>query len=163
MTTIFVVMGTTGEYSDRTEWPVAAYADRVMADKHADQAMLWFKREMELRTDAGLDSYEAREAIERDKSPFDPNIRADSPGTDYFVLEVAWRAVSPEILAAYRLIVDADGVARRRGDAYGLCDSIDNTGQPYPSGWAADLVMLARAAVQVAGDDPPARPTRTDT
>ena len=40
MTTIYVVVGTVGEHSDRSEWLVAAYADRALADKHADQAML---------------------------------------------------------------------------------------------------------------------------
>lgn len=38
MTTIYVVMGTCGEYSDREEWPVCAYADEEQAKLHVDQA-----------------------------------------------------------------------------------------------------------------------------
>lgn len=34
MTHVFVVMGMEGEYSDRTEWPVAAYLDRAKAEQH---------------------------------------------------------------------------------------------------------------------------------
>lgn len=43
-----------------------------------------------------------------------------------------------------QLIVDADFVTRARFFDWGLCDSIDNTGSPYPSQWSADLVRQAR-------------------
>lgn len=35
---IYVVMGTTGEYSDRDEWPVAAYRDGALAAEHVVRA-----------------------------------------------------------------------------------------------------------------------------
>jgi hypothetical protein len=31
------------------------------------------------------------------------------------------------------LLSDADDIARRRGEEHGLCDAIDNEGQPYQS------------------------------
>lgn len=34
MTTIYVVMGSHGEYSDRSEWMVAAYPDEQKAQEH---------------------------------------------------------------------------------------------------------------------------------
>jgi hypothetical protein len=38
LSTIWVVMGSTGEYSDRREWLAVAYADEVAATRHADKA-----------------------------------------------------------------------------------------------------------------------------
>lgn len=43
-----------------------------------------------------------------------------------------------------QVILEADKVARKRGDKYGLCDSIDNFGNPYPSQWAADIIREIR-------------------
>lgn len=39
-----------------------------------------------------------------------------------------------------QLLVDADEVARQRGDTYGLCDAIDNSGNPYQSAYNARLL-----------------------
>ena len=36
MTTIYIVYGSTGEYSDRSEWPVAAYMDETLARTHRE-------------------------------------------------------------------------------------------------------------------------------
>lgn len=41
------------------------------------------------------------------------------------------------------LLVDADDVARKRGD-YALCDSIDNLGNPYPSAESAEWIKVIR-------------------
>ncbi len=43
----------------------------------------------------------------------------------------------------YRLLLDANEVALRRGDKYGLCDAIDNDGNPYPSATMAEIVGTA--------------------
>ena len=50
MREIYVVMGTTGEYSDKTEWPVKAFfdlskAEDVVVKATARAAELEFKRE----------------------------------------------------------------------------------------------------------------------
>jgi hypothetical protein len=42
-------------------------------------------------------------------------------------------------------LLNADTVARMRGDQFGLCDCIDNAGNPYPSQWLANLLTHARA------------------
>lgn len=38
MKTIYIVMGTVGEYSDRDEWPVVAYDSEVLAEQHVTRA-----------------------------------------------------------------------------------------------------------------------------
>lgn len=43
-----------------------------------------------------------------------------------------------------RLILDADAVARARGDEHGLSDALDGRGQPYVSEWAGRLIAEAR-------------------
>ncbi len=43
----------------------------------------------------------------------------------------------------YRLLLDANETALRRGDKYGLCDAIDNDGNPYPSQFLADVIDKA--------------------
>lgn len=42
------------------------------------------------------------------------------------------------------LILDADKVARKRGDKYGLCDSMTDRTGPYPSQWSADIIRGIR-------------------
>lgn len=46
-------------------------------------------------------------------------------------------------------VVNADEVARRRGDEYGLCDSVANDGTPYPSAWSAGIVNELREKMPV--------------
>lgn len=41
------------------------------------------------------------------------------------------------------LLVDADDIARKRGD-YMLCDAIDNLGNPYPSAVLAEWIKVIR-------------------
>jgi hypothetical protein len=41
-------------------------------------------------------------------------------------------------------LLNANVVARQRGDRFGLCDCVDNAGNPYPSQWLADLLAFAR-------------------
>ena len=53
MSTIYVVMGTCGEYSDRTEWPVAAYTDEGLAKDHVKAATAKARELLALR-DASL-------------------------------------------------------------------------------------------------------------
>lgn len=73
--TLYVVMGTTGEYSDRTEWPVRAFLDETKA------------ADLVLRAEA-----EARQLAYRSdhsrKSAADPNFRMDYTGTEYYIMPV---------------------------------------------------------------------------
>lgn len=52
-----------------------------------------------------------------------------------------------KLLQVYRLLLDVHEVALKRGDKWGLCDDIDNSGKPYPSQWGRDILRQARAAV----------------
>jgi hypothetical protein len=84
---VFVVMGTLGEYSDKYEWPVAAYFDRAKADKHADLAMEWSVK------NRGPDWYNNCQDPWDKKyqaTPYDPN-HGESYGlpADYYVIEVS--------------------------------------------------------------------------
>lgn len=40
MTTIYVVIGTRGEYSDRSEWPARAFMDETRARDYAERAKI---------------------------------------------------------------------------------------------------------------------------
>jgi len=48
-----------------------------------------------------------------------------------------------EVEQLRQLVTNADAVCRARFEYYGLCDSIDNAGTPYPSQWSADLIKKA--------------------
>lgn len=79
--TIYVVFGTTGEWSDRIEWPVKAFADEAKARHLVEQA-----------------SAEARAIFARRKSryapgdnetnPYDPTMLMSYTGTSYYVVHV---------------------------------------------------------------------------
>lgn len=81
MKKLFIVMGTTGEYSDRTEWPVVAYEDEEEAEKHVDAAT---RRAKELEVGRGS----RYELSDKERSVYDPGMGMDYTGTDYYVLEV---------------------------------------------------------------------------
>lgn len=77
--TIWVVMGTTGEYSDRREWPVRAFKRKKEAE--------------ELITAATQKAHEIfvvgpRYRWKTDDNPFDPHMEMDYTGTSYFYYEV---------------------------------------------------------------------------
>jgi hypothetical protein len=91
---VYIVMGTTGEYSDRSEWPVCGYQDKALATQHADQATLWIVR---MRGPNGRmkDVDWEKDLSLRGKSPWDKNIQIDYTGTDYYVIEVEMRNELP--------------------------------------------------------------------
>lgn len=72
MTTLYVVMGSYGEYSDRSEWLVAAYANRELAEKHVlavtQALLLWFETDedwRELRVRVNGDGHCASQPLDR--------------------------------------------------------------------------------------------------
>ena len=86
---IHVVMGTTGEYSDRIEWPVAAYADETMAIAHVVVASAEARK-----------LYEARHGADTAlRTAADPNRSIDYTGTPYDIVEVDLRDEVPEPFA----------------------------------------------------------------
>ncbi len=80
MREIYVVIGTTGEYSDKTEWPVKAFFDLSKAE---DVVVKATARAAEL--DAKRESrYRAGE----EKNEYDPNMQMDYTGTWYEIMKV---------------------------------------------------------------------------
>ncbi len=78
---IHVVMGSTGEYSDRRQWTVCAYQDKERAINHADLAKL----EAHKIEKARKDRYDYSED---DVNPYDLKMSMDYTGTDYYVISV---------------------------------------------------------------------------
>lgn len=81
---VWIVMGTTGEYSDREDWPVKGFRSLEKARSFADLAK---KQGQELVSKStgykGMIS-----EFEGKRTECDPNFRADYTGTDYFIYEV---------------------------------------------------------------------------
>ena len=80
MKNIYVVMGSTGEYSDRTEWAVIAYHDETAAQEHVVNAErrakeIYATRENHYRAEKGINE-------------FDTDMSMDYTGTFYFIYTV---------------------------------------------------------------------------
>src|SRR5947199_241528 len=95
---LHVVMGTTGEWSGRKEWPVAAYFDEEDAKRHVLAAsaemrklMATLKDDMLYDTDAVCEKIRARP----DLPPYDPNFQMTYTGTSYFIVQVELRETFP--------------------------------------------------------------------
>src|SRR3990167_11101440 len=91
-TKIYVVMGTTGEYSDRTEWAVCAYAHKSMAEKHADEAMLWSHKHGKAAQAKYEHTYKDED---KPNSPWDADYQLYYTRTDYYVMDVSMRDTLP--------------------------------------------------------------------
>ena len=102
--TVYLVIGVCGEYSDRTEWVVAAYFDKALAERHADLATEEEIRIARAWEAAGYEAFELRynsdgisqmpsEEIERRRAMrvnrYDAKVQRDYTGTDYHAAEVA--------------------------------------------------------------------------
>jgi hypothetical protein len=87
---IYVVMGVTGEYSDRNEWPVCAFSDEKMAQERVEKAT-FRAAEIRIQKDAGRAAggnwYEAEKALLQ-TNEFDPDMEMDYTGTSYFLYTV---------------------------------------------------------------------------
>lgn len=84
---VWLVIGVCGEYSDRSEWVVAAYFDRALAERHADLASEEEQRLLAAHLSAGgnsRSSYRAQQYPNR----YDAKVQRDYTGTDYHAAEV---------------------------------------------------------------------------
>ena len=84
MQKLWVVMGGTGEYSDRREWPVRAYMHKAAAEAEivkldAQAKEIWA---------AKGENYYPKVTNELRKHLLDPNVDFDYTGTSYFYYEV---------------------------------------------------------------------------
>lgn len=89
----WIVMGGTGEYADCNEWPVAVYADKAAAEKHAAMLNEWC-----VANGVGPSGAVARRPHhERSQvvCPYDPGFCVDYTGTAYSVAEVEMRDTPP--------------------------------------------------------------------
>ena len=83
--TIYVVLGSTGEYSDRGEWLSKAF--HTEAEARAFVAFLTEKRQQIAVDHVRLD-WELRSGVEEKMRAFDPNYQEDYTGTRWFVSPV---------------------------------------------------------------------------
>jgi hypothetical protein len=84
---IYVVMGTAGEYSDRREWPVAAFTDDAVAAELVANASREAKRIHESSASRYIDD-EAKW-----RNPFDPTCTVDYTCPRYFIMKVPFRGI----------------------------------------------------------------------
>ena len=75
---ISIVMGTTGEYSDRSEWPVRAFLTARRAEKYALAA--------KQRADVIAQEHGGMDILQQKPNELDPGMRMDYTGTEYFVV-----------------------------------------------------------------------------
>lgn len=93
---VWLVVGTCGEYSDRSEWVVAAYFDKALAERHADLAMEEERRLLRAWEVSGREVYDFRYDSIHDRpeekamrvNRFDLKAQRDYTGTDYHAAEV---------------------------------------------------------------------------
>lgn len=83
---IFIVFGSTGEYSDSHEWPVRAFANQEEANQFAVEC----QKEADAIWNAGDgDEFEkwraARVFTDNNRQKLDPHLHFDYTGTDYHV------------------------------------------------------------------------------
>lgn len=84
MAQVHIVMGESGEYSDRREWPVLAYLDKDAAIAHVQRAEEWL-----LENDLSMASPTVRYTYERGPSnPHDSQMSIDYTGVRYYVMSV---------------------------------------------------------------------------
>jgi hypothetical protein len=95
---LYVVMGTTGEYSDRREWPVCAYEDETTAQKHVQHATDAAQRLM-----ASVASYYDVTDAMRQANIYDTHVEFDYTGTRYFLYAVDVQERLPEPIHATTL------------------------------------------------------------
>jgi len=85
MTKIWIVEGTTGVYSDASYWTVCAYKTKEQAEEHARNAMLRGKEIQ--KANPGYNHWDEN----RVRNEFDPEMRLDYTGTEYYTVECVLR------------------------------------------------------------------------
>ena len=83
MSKVYIVIGETGEYSDRTEWPVVAFTEESQAKRFVTAAETWL-RVNKCSYDSTTMPYEDREI----RSPFDPALHVAYTGCRYYFIDV---------------------------------------------------------------------------
>ena len=84
---IWVVMGGTGEYSDRREWPVRAYKDKAVTEREVTRLTEEAKALM-ARVGYDYSAEQSKAVDEHGEKVGDPGFLMDYTGTSYFYYEV---------------------------------------------------------------------------
>lgn len=87
---IWVVFGSTGEYSDHSEWMVAAYTTKEAAEKHAEKCRQWYDDK------GGVEMRQHYWKADAEKNPHDPNMSVDYTGTTWAVFPLTLRDAVPD-------------------------------------------------------------------
>ena len=98
---LWLVTGTTGEYSDRSEWPVAAF-DAEDDAKSFVNFLDEKQRELSAAlgmTSPGYQEWDKRQSREEAMRAFDPNYSTDYTGTSWSVGPVAYARTFASISA----------------------------------------------------------------
>lgn len=80
MKNVYVVMGSTGEYSDHNEWPVKAYLNVKSAEKHVI--------DVSRRADELIVIHGGYHNVPDGSNEFDPQMRIDYTGVNYSIWPV---------------------------------------------------------------------------
>lgn len=93
---IFLILGSTGEGDDSTEWIVCVYQNENKADLHVTAATQWL-RENNLSQDSTIVAdWATRDKVVTDRAnPFDEHFQCDYNGTRYRVQKLAVRKAAP--------------------------------------------------------------------
>jgi len=84
MSKLYVVTGTSGEYTDVRSWPVHAHTSSEDAERHRTLAQSWCDKVESAYEKAGDEGLSALRASGR-KNPFDPGYAPDTVRTRYSV------------------------------------------------------------------------------
>lgn len=82
---VYIVFGTTGEYSDRSEWPVKAYLDEVRAQEHVEAASADAREFMATSHGEHYSVWGMTKEELAERFPHDPNFSCDYTGTKYYL------------------------------------------------------------------------------
>lgn len=85
MDKVWIVMGSTGEYSDRTEWPVIAFSSEAAAK---ERIAALDARMQQMPEDWREERGKFGTEIKAHMAPLDPGFSMDYTGTSYFFYEV---------------------------------------------------------------------------
>lgn len=87
---IYVVAGSTGEYSDHREWVVCYFVDEAKAQKVVELLSALTRLHRVDYQDSGVleADYKARRQAEEAIKKFDPYFQVDYTGTNYMIWEV---------------------------------------------------------------------------
>lgn len=99
---MWIVQGSTGEYSDHNEWIAAAFDDEELAKTYVERITA-LVRSFELRGNT-LAQWEQRDRFAQQMRVFDPGFSIDYTGTEYTLYEVTAQGSVPE------MVIDFDAV-----------------------------------------------------